>query len=95
MKHFLPVTIAVTVLWFLPLSRCLMAFFGGFARLDEAGLLTLVAGAAAGAGAGAAVSISTPKISLRAASAITWSPLDAPAIGAVAVALAAVTSSSI
>ena len=25
MKHFLPVTIAVTVLWFLPLSRCLMA----------------------------------------------------------------------
>ncbi len=25
MKHFLPVTIAVTVLWFRPLSRCLMA----------------------------------------------------------------------
>ena len=25
MKHFLPVTIAVTVLWFLPLTRCLMA----------------------------------------------------------------------
>ena len=25
MKHFLPVTIAVTVLWFLPLNRCLMA----------------------------------------------------------------------